>query len=117
MLAYLVTMKVVLYSIMENATGIWAVRQICRACPVLSQQPGEDFACFFGICQKSPYLCPRKQAIAPVTARQTTRSLTIKIYKIMTQKNEMSARALGMEELENVNGGIVYHRKMFKRRF
>ena len=23
----------------------------------------------------------------------------------MTQKNEMSARALGMEELENVNGG------------
>ena len=26
--------------------------------------------------------------------------------KIMTQKNEMSARALSMEELENVNGGI-----------
>ena len=24
----------------------------------------------------------------------------------MTQKNEMSARALTMEELENVNGGI-----------
>ena len=24
----------------------------------------------------------------------------------MTQKNEMSARALSMEELENVNGGI-----------
>ena len=23
----------------------------------------------------------------------------------MTQKNEMNARALGMEELENVNGG------------
>ena len=33
-------------------------------------------------------------------------SLTIKIYKIMTQKNVMSARALGMEELEMVNGGM-----------
>ena len=32
-------------------------------------------------------------------------SLTIKNYKIMTQMNEMSARALSMEELENVNGG------------
>ena len=29
-----------------------------------------------------------------------------KNYKIMTQKNEMSARALTMEELENVNGGV-----------
>ena len=28
-----------------------------------------------------------------------------KNYKIMTQKNEMSARALTMEEMENVNGG------------
>ena len=34
------------------------------------------------------------------------RSLTIKNYKIMKQTNEMSARALTMEELENVNGGI-----------
>ena len=34
-------------------------------------------------------------------------SLTIKNYKIMTQMNEMSARALSMEELENVNGGKV----------
>ena len=33
-------------------------------------------------------------------------SLTIKNYKIMTQMNEMSARALTMEELENVNGGV-----------
>ena len=33
-------------------------------------------------------------------------SLAIEKYKIMTQKNEMSARALTMEELENVNGGI-----------
>ena len=33
-------------------------------------------------------------------------SLTIKNYKIMTQMNEMSARALSMEELEQVNGGI-----------
>jgi hypothetical protein len=26
----------------------------------------------------------------------------------MAQKNEMSARALSMEELENVNGGIIH---------
>jgi hypothetical protein len=30
----------------------------------------------------------------------------IKNFKIMTQKNFMSARALTMEEMENVNGGI-----------
>ena len=29
----------------------------------------------------------------------------------MTQKNEMSARALSMEELENVNGGIRVKKK------
>ncbi len=28
----------------------------------------------------------------------------------MKQKNEMSARALSMEELENVNGGIRHYR-------
>ena len=28
----------------------------------------------------------------------------------MKQKNEMSARALTMEELENVNGGIHHYR-------
>ena len=28
----------------------------------------------------------------------------------MAQKNEMSARALGMEELENVNGGFETRR-------
>ena len=27
-------------------------------------------------------------------------------YKIMKQQNEMSARALSMEELEKVNGGF-----------
>ena len=30
----------------------------------------------------------------------------IENFKIMTQKNFMSARALTMEEMENVNGGI-----------
>ena len=35
----------------------------------------------------------------------------------MTQKNEMSARALNMEELENVNGGLhncdrIIHRRV-----
>ena len=58
----------------------------------------------FANLPKTPYLCQRKQAITPVTAK--TRSLTIENYKIMTQMNEMSARALSLEELENVNGGI-----------
>ena len=57
---------------------------------------------------KTPYLCQRKQAITPVTAK--TRSLTIKNDKIMKQMNEMSARALTMEELENVNGGHPHTR-------
>ena len=34
-----------------------------------------------------------------------TELLNIKNLKIMAQKNEMSARALSMEEIENVNGG------------
>ena len=33
----------------------------------------------------------------------------------MTQKNEMSARALSMEELENVNGGRVDRRRLTHR--
>jgi hypothetical protein len=36
---------------------------------------------------------------------QLINSINIKINKIMKQQNEMSARALSMEELENVNGG------------
>ena len=39
--------------------------------------------------------------------RQKTVSITIKNYKIMAKMNEMSARALTMEELENVNGGGI----------
>jgi hypothetical protein len=62
----------------------------------------------FANLPKTPYLCQRKQAITPVTAK--TRSLTIKNYKIMKQMNEMSARALTMEELENVNGGHPHTR-------
>ncbi len=33
----------------------------------------------------------------------------------MTQKNEMSARALTMEELENVNGGRVIRKRVNNR--
>jgi hypothetical protein len=33
----------------------------------------------------------------------------------MTQKNEMSARALNMEELENVNGGRVTVKRVGNR--
>ena len=33
----------------------------------------------------------------------------------MTQKNEMSARALAMEELENVNGGNILIRQKFPK--
>ena len=76
---------------------------ICRKSPTLSQQPQDKNQQMFANLPKTPYLCQRKQAITPVTAK--TRSLTIKNYKIMTQMNEMSARALSMEELENVNGG------------
>ena len=36
---------------------------------------------------------------------QLINSINIKNLKIMVQKNEMSARALTMEEMENVNGG------------
>ena len=39
--------------------------------------------------------------------RQKTVSITFKNYKIMAKMNEMSARALTMEELENVNGGGI----------
>jgi hypothetical protein len=38
---------------------------------------------------------------------QLINSINIKNYKIMVQKNEMSARALTMEEMENVNGGML----------
>ena len=34
----------------------------------------------------------------------------------MTQKNEMSARALSMEELENVNGGILLSKHLLPKR-
>ena len=42
-------------------------------------------------------------------------SINIKNLKIMTQKNEISARALSMEELENVNGGRVDRRRLTHR--
>jgi hypothetical protein len=38
---------------------------------------------------------------------QLINSINIKNLKIMVQKNEMSARALTMEEMENVNGGML----------
>ena len=48
------------------------------------------------------------QSEQTISVRQDKKvSITIEKYKIMTQKNEMSARALTMEELENVNGGKV----------
>ena len=62
--------------------------------------------------QKSANVCqPPKNALPLPTQTSNnachckTRSITIKNYKIMKQMNEMSARALSMEELENVNGG------------
>ena len=42
-------------------------------------------------------------------------SINIKNLKIMTQKNEISARALSMEELETVNGGRVDRRRLTHR--
>ena len=103
----------------------------CRKSIPLSQQLRQKSGRFLGKSQKFPYLCIVKTSIKRVKSRmqfelfraeevksnaqseQTTSvrqdkkvSLTIKNYKIMTQMNEMSARALSMEELENVNGGI-----------
>ena len=44
---------------------------------------------------------------------QLINSINIKNLKIMAQKNEMSARALTMEEMENVNGGFIGGRGKF----
>jgi len=85
----------------QDSTALLA---FCRNLLPLSQQPQDKNQQMFANLPKTPYLCQRKQAITPVTAK--TRSLTIKNYKIIKQMNEMSARALTMEELENVNGGV-----------
>ena len=99
------------YSYHQDAANIVALRHdsavslaFCRRLLQVSQKLQSKVCIIFAHLPKSPYLCQRKQAITPVTAK--TRSLTIKNYKIMTQMNEMSARALTMEELENVNGGV-----------
>jgi hypothetical protein len=55
--------------------------------------------------QNPLYLCTVK--------RQQTVSSTIKNYKIMTKKDEMSVRALTKEEMEKVNGGFVGGRGKF----
>ena len=94
---------------LEVSTTIFIpLRQFCRVFRGLSQQLGEDLAHFFGICVKSPYPFALANKQNACHCKQETRSLTIKNYKIMAQKNEMSARALSMEELENVNGGNIF---------
>jgi len=44
-----------------KTTRFCPIDHFCRFYPALSQQLGEDFALIFGIWQKSPYLCRRKQ--------------------------------------------------------
>jgi len=43
---------------------------ICRKTPSLSQQPQDKNQQMFANLPKTPYLCQRKQAITPVTAKQ-----------------------------------------------
>jgi len=78
----------------------------CRKTPDLSLQPLSKVRKIFAHLPKLPYLCIVEQNKQRLSDARTE-NITIKIYKIMTQKNEMSVRALAMEELENVNGGKV----------
>ena len=48
--------------------------------------------------------------------RKDSKFNNLKNNKIMTQKNFMSARALNMGELENVNGGIRVFSKPLKKK-
>ena len=56
-------------------------------------------------------VCPPPKNAIPLRcdlhlhSQKLINSINIKIIRIMTQKDEMSARALTMEEMENVNGG------------
>ena len=93
----------------DERARMFATR-FCRLVSVLSQSSA-PVATTSG--QKSVNVCPPPKNALPLPLQ--TRSLTIKKYKIMTQMNEMSARALSMEELENVNGGRVNRRKLTHR--
>ena len=94
----------------DERARMFATR-FCRLVSVLSQSSA-PVATTSG--QKSVNVCPPPKNALPLPTQTSnnachckTRSLTIKNYKIMKQMNEMSARALTMEELENVNGGRV----------
>ena len=52
-------------------------------------------------------ICLPPKTAVPLHSQKLINSINIKIknLKIMTQQNFMGARALSMEELENVNGG------------
>jgi hypothetical protein len=65
----------------------------------VSPQPQAKVRQIFHNLPKLPYLCIVKRTI-----NQQYKHL--KINKIMAQQNFMSARALTMTELENVNGGL-----------
>jgi hypothetical protein len=61
--------------------------------------------------ESPPNISPSPKTAVPLRCDseitiQLINSINIKNYKIMTQQNEMSARALSMEELEKVNGGF-----------
>ena len=46
------------------------IPRLCRKTPSLSQQPQDKNQQMFANLPKTPYLCQRKQAITPVTAKQ-----------------------------------------------
>ena len=88
---------------LKFATRFCSFLADCRRSLPLSPQPHSKVRRKFSYLPKPPYLCA-----------QLINSINIKNLKIMKQQNEMSARALTMEEMENVNGGFLprpWHKK------
>ena len=73
---------------------------------VVSNKPSPPVATNSGINPRN--ICLPPKTAVPLHSHKLINSINIKIknLKIMTQKNEMSARALTMDEMENVNGGV-----------
>ena len=75
--------------------------------------------------KKSVNVCPPPKNALPLPTQTSnnachckTRSLTIKNYKIMTQKkqNSQKAQELAMEVLDQVNGGILLSKHLLPKR-
>ena len=82
---------------------------LCRRSLPLSPQLHSKDRQLFPYLPKLPYLC----IVDKTKGHSLNNSINIKKIKIMKQQNEMSARALTMEEMENVNGGFIGGRGKF----